>query len=534
MSVRGFPNRLAVRIAAPILISWALAGALLYSFVLSSASEFLENAADENMAWMARAARNAMDSRRDVLIKEGMAASPGYLLSCQIRSKDEIEAFLRQYKVEGLIIEKTPDGPKEILSLSLPMSEWAAHALDAPPDRASAVTVGGLRRYVYGFDYAPWNWRVLLAKPPETYAALRHKALTAYAATGGILLLAAFLVLYSQYVSVNIPIMRIIRSLKIGEAPSYRGTYEFEYLSDAIRTMMTSLEELNQNLERVVGERTRTLEEKAGELSLANRKLMELDDMKSAFLSSISHELRTPLTSIRGFAKLTLRDFDRACRNAPPGADDFAGRFQRMRKNMDIVMSEGERLTRLVNDILDVNEIESGRAVWHEADADPAALVEEAAVQAGTALLERPGLRFVVDAPDHLPLVRCDPERLRQALFNLLDNAAKFTEKGEVRAIVEPAGPDRIRFLVKDQGVGIDPGDLDRIFDRFHQINHEKTLRDKPSGTGLGLTLCRLIVERHGGTITARSAPGQGSQFTIELPLRPGEIATQTPQGDAS
>ncbi len=519
MIARRLSNRLATRIAAPIILSWTIAGALLYWFVLSSTSEFLEGAAGESMEWVARAAYNIMDLRQEALRRDGMDKSPGYLLGNQIRAREEIEAFLRQYKVEGLVVEKTATGPKEVLSVLMPMDLWTKAALDVPAGRAQAVTAGRRTYYVYACDYAPWNWRLILAKPPETYEALRRKALTAYLATGLILLLGAAVVLYSQYVSVNVPIMRILRSLKDEKAPVYRGTYEFEYLSDSIRRMMASLAELNQNLEGIVRDRTRTLEEKARELSQAYRKLMELDDMKSAFLSSISHELRTPLTSIRGFAKLTLRDFDKACRMPQKGAEEFVERCERMRKNLGIIMSEGDRLTRLVNDVLDVNEIESGRAVWRLAEASPASLLAEAAAEAGPGLLDKPGLRYAAEAPDDLPMILCDPDRLRQALFNILDNAAKFTEKGVVSAKIERSGTDRVRFSIRDQGAGIEPEHLDRIFDRFHQISHEKALGDKPSGTGLGLTLCRLIVEKHGGEVAVHSEPGRGSLFTIDIPI---------------
>ncbi len=529
MSVKRFPNRLAVRIAAPIVISWLFAGALLYSFVLSSTSDFFEAYAGENMEWISSVAFNAMNRRHEDLIRDGMYGSPGYLQVAKVRALAEIEDFLRRYRVWGLIYESSPEGPKNILSTSMSVDAWAPVAEKMAQNSVVAVVVDGEKYYAYQFEFQPWKWRVLLVKQPQVYAALEKKVITAYVATGLILLLAACFVLYSQYVSVNVPIRRIIGSLKKGEAPSYKGVYEFAFLSDAIYDMMRSLEALNKNLEGLVHDRTKTLEEKAAELAEANRKLLELDDLKSAFISSVSHELRTPLTSIRGFAKLTRKDFAKSCLDVSDENAEMVRVKTRMRKNLEIIEREGERLTMLINDVLDVNEIESGRAVWHDREVDAAAILDAAAKDAGEALLEKPGLTYVAVVPETLPPLFVDPERLRQALYNVLDNAAKFTDQGEVRATIEIPAPGRMRFTVEDAGRGMEQAELEHVFDRFHQVGHARTLRDKPKGTGLGLAVCRLIVARYGGTIGARSTPGKGSVFTIELPLR---FETESTQGD--
>ncbi len=252
---------------------------------------------------------------------------------------------------------------------------------------------------------------------------------------------------------------------------------------------------------RIVGE--------AAQLRAANAQLRELDRMKDDFVSSVSHELRTPLTSIRALAEL-MRD-DPAM--APAQRERFLG----------LVVGESERLTRLVNQVLDMAKIESGSAEWRHADIDLRALVEQA-VQTTAELFRERGAVVELHAPPALPALHGDADRLTQVLLNLLSNAAKFVPRGSGRVVVElRAGKRGAVVSVADNGPGVPPGQQQLVFEKFRQGGDAL---HRPQGTGLGLPISRRIVEHHGGTMWLESAPGQGATFGFELPWRMEETAT--------
>ena len=319
-----------------------------------------------------------------------------------------------------------------------------------------------------------------------------------------------------------------------------------EIISNALERKRAAeeLTGLNRRLEKLVDVRTRDLFIKAQELEVANKRLRELDEMKSAFLSSVSHELRTPLTSVLGFAKLILKEFTNSFLPTARGDKKLEAKAERIRSNLDIIAHEGERLTRLINDVLDLSKIESGRMEWRDGDIEFGLVVQDAARAVSGHFALKPGVRLLVDVAKDLPRVRIDPDRLTQVIINLLNNSIKFTHHGVVALRVSSPIAARVEVRVEDTGQGIPASDIERIFEKFHQVTHEDTLRDKPHGSGLGLAICRQIVEHYGGRIYASSEQGKGSVFTFDLPaLQPASPppsltaktvespSTDTPQG---
>ncbi|GAB7022198.1 sensor histidine kinase [Salidesulfovibrio brasiliensis] len=277
------------------------------------------------------------------------------------------------------------------------------------------------------------------------------------------------------------------------------------------------LANLNRHLEQSVRNRTEDLVRKARELEDANRRLRELDEMKSAFLSSVSHELRTPLTSILGFAKLLSRDFEKNFLPLAADKDRLLKRSSRIMENLEIIGQEGERLTRLINDVLDLNKIESGRMGWQDETVDLSEVIARAVQSVKGIYGQRSSVRLIRDIEPGLPTVTVDADRLQQVFINLLNNAAKFTEEGAVTVRVRQDA-DFLRVEVQDSGVGIAAEDLESIFEKFHQSS-VNIIKDKPQGTGLGLTICREIIEHYGGSIWVESELGEGSRFIFTLPI---------------
>jgi len=277
-----------------------------------------------------------------------------------------------------------------------------------------------------------------------------------------------------------------------------------------------------QHLEAEVEKRTADLHQQTMELAEANIRLSELDRLKSVFLSKVSHELRTPLTSILGFAKLCTRDFVEHFLPRGEDAPTLSGKGQRIRENLHVIYNEAERLTRLINDVLDLNRIESGDMQWRDCLMDPESVARQTATNLAGILAGRAELHFAFQAASALPRLRMDPDQFMQLVSNLLNNAIKFTRQGEVR--LEMHREDTWFVLsVSDTGIGIPSDQLDIIFNNFYQVRQGDTVDETSKGTGLGLAICRQIVRHYGGSITAASELGKGSVFTVRLPAAEGK-----------
>ena len=250
----------------------------------------------------------------------------------------------------------------------------------------------------------------------------------------------------------------------------------------------------------------------------------EADAAKSAFLSTVSHELRTPLTSVLGFAKIIKKRLEeRVFPLVPSGDRKIAQTIQQVQDNLGVVVSEGERLTKLIDDVLDLAKIEAGKLEWHMEPVSAEDIIDRATA-ATSSLLDHKGLRLVKNIAPGLPTVSGDRDRLIQVVINLISNAVKFTDTGSVTCRAEQRDGALV-VSVSDTGMGISPEDQPKVFERFKQVGD--TLTDKPKGTGLGLPICREIVEHHGGQIWVESVIGKGSTFAFSLPTAIGETASR-------
>lgn len=252
------------------------------------------------------------------------------------------------------------------------------------------------------------------------------------------------------------------------------------------------------------------------ELRQARRTAEDASKAKGVFLATVSHELRTPLTSVLGFAKLIKRRLAETVSPAAARADGKVRRaLQQVGENVEIIVAEGERLTTLINDVLDLAKIESGRVDWNMQRV-PVGDIVRRAVAATTSLSGQKGLPLYTEIEDSLPTIVGDKDRLIQVVINLLSNAIKFTDEGAITCRARRVDGN-VEVAVTDTGTGIAPDDQDKVFDQFVQV--DDTLTRKVQGTGLGLPICKQIVEHHGGHISVESALGCGSTFAFTLPL---------------
>lgn len=264
----------------------------------------------------------------------------------------------------------------------------------------------------------------------------------------------------------------------------------------AVKQAYQELEQLNRTLEQRVHQRT-------SELQAANDKLKELDHLKSQFVSIVSHELRTPMTSIKGYVENLL--------------DGLAGALtQKQTYSLDRVKHNVDRLTRMINELLDLSKIEAGRL---ELTLAPVALweVAEEVVESYQAAASQKSIVLRTVFPQALPMVIGDGDKLSRVLINLVHNAIKFTpQEGTIQVEGHVRDGGHVEVSVTDSGNGIPPHDIERVFDKFYWSESAPV---EARGAGLGLAIAKNLVELHGGTMRVESTLGQGSRFSFTVPI---------------
>jgi PAS domain S-box-containing protein len=242
----------------------------------------------------------------------------------------------------------------------------------------------------------------------------------------------------------------------------------------------------------------------------------EVDRMKTDFISTVSHELRTPLTSIKGFTEIIRKKLEEDIFRHITAADRKSEKaMKRVRDNINIILSESERLTALIDDLLDIAKLEEGKVQWKTELVSIDDVIDRAH-KATSALFDKKELVFVRDVNPGLPLVAGDRDKLIQVVINLLSNAVKFTERGSITCSARRTNGE-ILVSVIDTGSGVAEADRQAVFEKFKQVGD--TLTDRPKGTGLGLPICRQIVAHHGGRIWVEGESEKGSNFSFTLPV---------------
>ncbi len=287
---------------------------------------------------------------------------------------------------------------------------------------------------------------------------------------------------------------------------------------ELLDTKSRELWEANQKLERAREDLEQRVEARTRELAQARDEALRASYHKTEFVAQISHEFRTPLSGIIGYAEMLLEDL---------AADDRPLDRAAMHADVSSIREASQHLLKMIGELLDMSKIESGRhAVAIEAFSINDLLDE---VQHTVRPLVHSAQSLELARADDLDTLTSDRMKVRQILINLISNALKFTPEGVIRVSVaaSPCGErPGVRIAVRDEGVGMDEEALSRVFDAYEQAD-TTTQRDF-GGTGLGLALCRKFAEMLGGHLSAQSTKGEGSTFTLELPLRasdPDEVA---------
>jgi two-component system, NarL family, sensor histidine kinase BarA len=327
-------------------------------------------------------------------------------------------------------------------------------------------------------------------------------------------LVTALVAMFASYVIVRYVIVKPVKHLrdvsdaiaagKLTIRSQIQTGDEFEDLSHAFNRMLHNLVAMQHELRDV----NHDLDKKVDELAQANLALFEMNRLKSDFLATMSHELRTPLNSIIGFSEILA------------GSDALHERQRRFAAN---IQTSGKMLLGMINDILDLAKIESGKMEVRPEDFSIRDVCE-ALANISRPIAERKNIDLVCRLDEAIPLLRQDPGKIRQIIYNLLSNAIKFTPEGGKVTLDARTEGRNVVISVADTGIGIAEEDRDKIFEKFRQAGQpgsaDSVLTREHQGSGLGLSIVRELAKLLGGDVTLESRLGQGSTFTVRIPMQ--------------
>jgi signal transduction histidine kinase len=465
---------LAFRALMPVVVLGLGLVLLAIGFARFTVTRFVEQRATNDLRWRSFAVHHLIDSSLDALQREGKLDDEIAVRERKVDALMAVEDFARVNELK-VTVHQIPEERTVEVGIDLPAKGAASHSI---PEWFS----GDVRRFTYAFRFEPWRWEVNLTQDTRAYLALLDDL---YLGAGiSTLVFVAGIIAFMCYLSgvTGRPIRRIIQDLEGDRPPTYEGIAEFEYLGQSISKMM--------------GER-KAAEERIRDLYHEAQRAVRLRD---EFLMVASHELRTPVTSLR----LSLQTLQRAERMSEKDAEV-------MSRSVGLAARQGERLNRLVDDLLDVSRIETGQLPLDLGDVELGAIVRDV-VERFEVDLSRAGCPVAIQG-DGAISGRWDRSRIDQVVTNLLSNAVKFGAGKPIEILFgEQAGTAWL--TVRDHGIGIEKAQQAPVFERFARA----VSTENYGGLGLGLYISRRVVEAHGGRLRVDSQPGSGSSFTVELP----------------
>lgn len=441
-------------------------------------------------------------SIRSILTSESKGPSKGYLITGRFLDNKEIA------NIEKIINEDFTILLVKNISGSLP-ENLNKKRLDLQNNNivVNALSINSVAGYVLNKDIYGGS-TFIIKVPMERIIMFQGRTSMQY------LVISLFTIGFVFLIVTTILLDRLVlkRMLKLNAKVNEIG-YKEDF---SMRVEVSGKDEIS-SLSESVNSMLMTLEASFNKLKFTNEKLQELDELKNEFISTVSHELRTPLTSILGFANLIKRKFIKTIIPAITTEDEKVSRASKqIIGNAEIIISEGERLTQIINDVLDLSKIEAGKVDWKVEDLSIGDVIDKALTTTET-IIKQKELKLIKEIDKDLPFIKGDKDKLMQVVINLISNAVKFTEKGSITCRASFNHREIIVSII-DTGIGIDEKNKKVIFEKFKQL--EDNRENKPMGTGLGLPICKSIIEHYNGKIWVEKNLNKGSKFSFSLPIR--------------
>ena len=488
-------NSLAFRIIFPVVATVMVMGFVLYLFVLSSISDFAYKTIKDAFLDMSREIYSVCDRGLNELLVAGAATDEKAIRIKKALTIGMIEDLLKQYNFEGSI---TGENNEELLSCCfLPDLQKAVKKV-AKTSSVESLVHQGKKYYVYQMRFDPWEWPILFVRSAGEYSFLINKVRYAYMATGSVLLITTLALLYYLNRFIKFPLNSITEPVKRGELPEYRGIYEFEYLSDTIGHMMVEKEKL---MEQIIQE----------------RKLKGIN----VLASGVAHNFNNILVGVLGYISLARMKLQNAKAAGKPVQGEFVDEIL---DNLERAGASADKAGSLARE-LSVFSKKMAREGSHFASVSINTIIAEL----NELLLNTfpKNIEIVVSLTDEDPLIEGDPSQLEQALLNVCVNSrdamsdggkltietslASIANKDPIYPYIQPG--DYAVVKIFDTGKGIDNETMVHIFEPFF------TTKPVDKGTGLGLATVYTTIRAHHGHVRVESNPGEGSAFTILLPV---------------
>ncbi len=407
--------------------------------------------------------------------------------------------------------------------------------IDDLPDGAATLTnsagmkilrINGEDRRIYWVTSATSGWKLVLNVSNATILApVRTLALQVSLLSAAALLAMLSLLAWIARRTIE-PILALAKLVNQTSQGNYQPTqiqslaarndeigvlsHAFSQLHSEIERRENQLQSWNQNLSDLVAERTQQLQIALNDAESSKAQALQASKIKSEFLANMSHELRTPMNAIIGYSEMLIEEHSQSSTHKETIED------------LQKIQFAGKHLLNIINDVLDLSKIEAGRMTLYLENIDVEKLIQEIAKTVQPLFLKGNN-KFEVHCPPNLGSILSDQTKIRQTLFNLLSNAAKFTQNGIVDLLVQRTD-NSISFTVRDSGIGMDESQISKLFEPFTQADASTTR--KYGGTGLGLTISRHFCEMLGGSISVTSKIGQGSSFQVNIPTHSIESNT--------
>lgn len=496
-------HNLAFRIITPIATFTLAAGFFMYSFVLTTISDFVKRQINENMIELSRYAYNICDSNLNELLKAGLIGNEKAVKIKKALTIGMLEDFMTTNNLKGSVIEND----RAVLNIGdiseefLEKEHKRQHDLLTETEFGEAfinVEYGGRKHYVNHTHFQPWEWHIVLIKDAAQYSELQDNVRFAYLVTGIIFSISVVLLLCYLNMTIKYPVARIITPIKKGEMPEYKGIHEFEFISDSIRDMMFEKERLMKQI-------------------IEEQKLKGI----RVLASGVAHNFNNILVGVLGYASLIRAWLEEAKNNKQPIEGDLLDEILR---HLRTVESSAQTAGALAKELAELS-----RKRVLEKD-----FIRQVDINTAVTELERllkntfpKNIEISANLSANLPLIKGNASQLEQALLNICINSkdvmpdggilmidtyfTSLTSKNPKYPYIKPGS--YVTIEITDTGEGMDEETLNHIFEPFF------TTKEPDKGTGLGLATVYAIVKAHRGYVIAESTPNKGSTFTIYLPI---------------